>query len=39
MIEGIVVCGGSFFGELQWRLSTLPIIYGGPGLYTAKEAS
>ncbi|KAL6517044.1 hypothetical protein OROHE_018004 [Orobanche hederae] len=39
MVEGIVVCGGPFFGDLQWRLSTLPIRYGGLGLYTAKETS
>ncbi|KAL6558402.1 hypothetical protein OROMI_018753 [Orobanche minor] len=39
VVEGIVVCGGPFFGDLQWRLSTLPIRYGGLGLYTAKETS
>ncbi|KAL6533604.1 hypothetical protein OROHE_013437 [Orobanche hederae] len=39
VVEGIMVCGGPFFGDLQWRLSTLPIRYGGLGLYTAKETS
>ncbi|XP_026459245.1 uncharacterized protein LOC113359892 [Papaver somniferum] len=38
VIEGIVVCGGPFFGELQWRLSTLPIRYGELGIYTDREA-
>ncbi|GKC77653.1 putative reverse transcriptase domain-containing protein [Tanacetum coccineum] len=28
-IENIVVCGGPFFGDLQWRLSSLPIRFGG----------
>ena len=35
-IENIVVCGGPFFGDLQWRLSSLPIRLGGLGLYSAK---
>ncbi|KAL8167568.1 LOW QUALITY PROTEIN: hypothetical protein V2J09_009067 [Rumex salicifolius] len=37
--ENIVVYGGSFFGDLQWRLSSLPIRYVGFGLYSASEAS
>ena len=32
-IEDIVVCGGPFFGDIQWRLASLPIRYGGLGLY------
>ncbi|GJR34773.1 hypothetical protein Tco_1210457 [Tanacetum coccineum] len=28
-IENIVVCGGLFFGDLQWRLASLPIHLGG----------
>ncbi|GJZ17711.1 putative reverse transcriptase domain-containing protein [Tanacetum coccineum] len=28
-IENMVVCGGPFFGDLQWRLSSLPIRFGG----------
>ncbi|XP_026454166.1 uncharacterized protein LOC113355509 [Papaver somniferum] len=39
VVEGIVVCGGPFFGEFQWGLSTLLIRYGGLGLYTVMEAS
>ncbi|PWA54571.1 reverse transcriptase domain-containing protein [Artemisia annua] len=31
-IENIVVCEGPFFGDLQWRLSSLPIRLGGLGL-------
>ncbi|KAL5703887.1 hypothetical protein ACHQM5_022381 [Ranunculus cassubicifolius] len=38
-IEDIVVCGGPFFGDLQWRLASLPIRFGGLGLYSAVEAS
>ncbi|GJV03634.1 hypothetical protein Tco_1337203 [Tanacetum coccineum] len=30
-IENIVVCGGPFFGDLQWRLASLPIRFGGLG--------
>ncbi|PWA43054.1 reverse transcriptase domain-containing protein [Artemisia annua] len=28
-IEDMVVCGGPFFGDLQWRLASLPIRFGG----------
>ncbi|GJW49080.1 hypothetical protein Tco_0090431 [Tanacetum coccineum] len=28
-IENIVVCGGPFFGDLQWRLASIPIRFGG----------
>ncbi|GJX39552.1 hypothetical protein Tco_0252855 [Tanacetum coccineum] len=35
-IENIVVCGEPFFGDLQWRLASLPIRFGGLGLYSAK---
>ncbi|GJT83755.1 hypothetical protein Tco_1058097 [Tanacetum coccineum] len=38
-IENIVVCGGPFFGDLQWRLASLPIRLGGLGLYSAKVVS
>ncbi|GJW65974.1 hypothetical protein Tco_0117858 [Tanacetum coccineum] len=38
-IENIVVCEGPFFGDLQWRLASLPIHLGGLGLYSAKVAS
>ena len=38
-IEDIVVCGGPFFGDFQWRLVSLPIRFGGLGLYSAIEAS
>nr|GEX34219.1 uncharacterized mitochondrial protein AtMg00810-like [Tanacetum cinerariifolium] len=38
-IENIVVCGGPFFKDLQWRLSSLPIRFGGLGLYSAKLVS
>ncbi|GJU97540.1 hypothetical protein Tco_1326811 [Tanacetum coccineum] len=38
-IENIVVCRGPFFGDLQWRLASLPIRLGGLGLYSAKVAS
>ncbi|GJR85649.1 hypothetical protein Tco_0209660 [Tanacetum coccineum] len=38
-IENIVICGGPFFGDLQWRLPSLPIRLGGLGLYSAKVVS
>jgi hypothetical protein len=38
-IENIVVCGGPLFGDLQWRLASLPIRFGGLGLYSAKMIS
>ncbi|GJY45228.1 putative reverse transcriptase domain-containing protein [Tanacetum coccineum] len=38
-IENIVVCGGPLFGDLQWRLSSLPIRFGGLGLYSANLVS
>ncbi|GKD06541.1 hypothetical protein Tco_1181515 [Tanacetum coccineum] len=38
-IENIVVCGGPFFGFLQWSLASLPIRFGGLGLYLAKVVS
>ena len=37
--EDIMVSGGSFFGDLQWRLASLPIRFGGLGLYSAVETS
>ena len=38
-IEDIVICEGPFFGDFQWRLASLPIRFGGLGLYSAVEAS
>nr|GEW48465.1 reverse transcriptase domain-containing protein [Tanacetum cinerariifolium] len=38
-IENMVVCGEPFFGDLQWRLASLPIRFTGLGLYSAKVAS
>ncbi|GKA42475.1 hypothetical protein Tco_0735135 [Tanacetum coccineum] len=38
-IESMMGCEGPFFGELQWRLASLPIRFGGLGLYSAKVAS
>ena len=36
-IEDIVVCGGPFFGDLQWRLASLPMRLGGLGLLSALD--
>ncbi|GJZ91856.1 hypothetical protein Tco_0663921, partial [Tanacetum coccineum] len=38
-IKNIVVYRGPFFGDLQWRLASLPIHLGGLVLYSTKEAS
>ncbi|GJR85325.1 hypothetical protein Tco_0209336 [Tanacetum coccineum] len=38
-IENIVVCDGPFFGDLQCPLTSLPIRFGGLGLYSAKVVS
>ncbi|MCI61183.1 hypothetical protein A2U01_0082440, partial [Trifolium medium] len=38
-VEDIVVGGGPFFGDLQWRLASLPIKAGGLGLYSVVEAA
>jgi hypothetical protein len=38
-VEDIVVGGGHFFGDLQWRLASLLIRFGGLSLYSALEAS
>ncbi|MCI97565.1 hypothetical protein A2U01_0118866, partial [Trifolium medium] len=38
-VEDIVVGGGPFFGDLQWRIASLPIMVGGLGLYSAVEAA
>ncbi|MCI13036.1 hypothetical protein A2U01_0034148 [Trifolium medium] len=38
-VEDTVVGGGPFFGDLQWRITFLPIKAGGLGLYSAVEAS
>lgn len=36
-IEDIVVCGGPFFGDLQWRLAFLLMRLGGLGLLSARD--
>ncbi|MCI67437.1 hypothetical protein A2U01_0088696, partial [Trifolium medium] len=28
-VENIVVGGGPFFGDLKWRIASLPIKFGG----------
>jgi len=38
-VEDIAVGGGPFFGDLQWRMASLPIRFGGLGLYSTLEAS
>nr|GEV06728.1 auxilin-like protein [Tanacetum cinerariifolium] len=38
-IEAIVVCGGPFFGDFQWRLASLPIRFCGLGLCSAEDVS
>lgn len=38
-VEDIVTCGGPFFGDLQWRVASLPFRYGGLGLLSAKDVS
>ncbi|GKB46371.1 hypothetical protein Tco_0897124, partial [Tanacetum coccineum] len=38
-IENIVVCGGTFFEDIQWRLASLLIRFGGLGLYSEKLVS
>ncbi|MCI13054.1 hypothetical protein A2U01_0034166, partial [Trifolium medium] len=38
-VEDIVVDGGPFFEDLQWRISSLPIKGEGLGLYSAVEAA
>jgi len=34
-IEYIIVGGGPFFGDLQWRLASLSFRFVGMGLYSA----
>ncbi|PWA56706.1 reverse transcriptase domain-containing protein [Artemisia annua] len=38
-IENMVVCGGPLFGDLQRRIASLPIRFGGLGLYSTKVVS
>ncbi|PNX59400.1 hypothetical protein L195_g051398 [Trifolium pratense] len=38
-VEDIVVGGGPFFRDLQWRLASLPINDGGLRLYSVVEAA
>ncbi|RHN77582.1 hypothetical protein MtrunA17_Chr1g0156331 [Medicago truncatula] len=39
VVEDVVVGGGSFFGDLQWRLASSSIRFEGLGLYSRIEAS
>ncbi|GKB53586.1 hypothetical protein Tco_0904339 [Tanacetum coccineum] len=36
-LERIVAASGKGFGDWQWRLSTLPFLFGGLGVYSAKD--
>lgn len=36
-LEKIVTASGPGFGDLQWRLATLPIKMGGLGIYAARD--
>ncbi|GJW29230.1 putative reverse transcriptase domain-containing protein [Tanacetum coccineum] len=36
-IENMVVCGWPFFGDLQWRLGSLPIRFGGLSFEMVKD--
>ncbi|KAK2458086.1 hypothetical protein QL285_005285 [Trifolium repens] len=38
-VEEIVVGGGPYFGDLQWRVTSLPIQAEGLGLYLVVEAA
>ena len=38
-VDDIVVGGGPFFGDLKWRLASLPIRFGRLSLYLVLEAS
>ncbi|CAJ2667597.1 unnamed protein product [Trifolium pratense] len=38
-IEDIVVGGGPYFGDLQWRVASLHIRVGGLGLYSTVEVA
>ena len=38
VIKDIVVCGGAFFGDIQRRIASLPMRFGGLGLYSAIKA-
>jgi hypothetical protein len=38
-VGDIVVGGGPYFGDLQWRVAYLPIEAGGLSLYSAVEAA
>jgi hypothetical protein len=38
-VEDNVVGGDPFFGDLQWRIASLPIKVGGLGLYSAVKAT
>ncbi|KAJ0890640.1 hypothetical protein HanRHA438_Chr09g0426081 [Helianthus annuus] len=38
-LEDIVVCRGAFFGDLQWRLASLPTRFRGLGICTAEDTS
>ncbi|GKC48715.1 hypothetical protein Tco_1071460, partial [Tanacetum coccineum] len=36
-LERIIIASGHGFGDLQWRLSTLPFVFGGLGIYSAGD--
>ncbi|KAJ0823139.1 hypothetical protein HanPSC8_Chr16g0740401 [Helianthus annuus] len=38
-IEDIVVYGGAYFDELQWRIATLPMRLGGLGHLSARDVA
>ncbi|GKA07259.1 hypothetical protein Tco_0686483 [Tanacetum coccineum] len=38
-IEAIVVCGGPFFRDFQWRLESLTILFSGLGLCSTEDVS
>ncbi|PNY14294.1 auxilin-like protein, partial [Trifolium pratense] len=39
VVEDIVVGGGPYFGDLQWRVASLHIRVGGLGLYSTVEVA
>jgi hypothetical protein len=38
-VKDIVVVGGPFFGDLQWRIASLSIKFGGLGLYSVVKTT
>ncbi|KAF9592586.1 hypothetical protein IFM89_016037 [Coptis chinensis] len=39
VLQGIIVSDGPGFGDLQWRLATLPLRLSGLGIYCASDVS